>query len=54
MEVPEMEGDEGEILTHLMQALKGAKATGDDKLTKQIGNTVTFLTRQYISSESGE
>lgn len=54
MDVPEMEGDEGEILTHLMQALKGAKAAGDDKLIKQIGNTVTFLTRQYISSGGGE
>jgi len=54
MDVPEMEGDEGEILTHLMQALKGAKAAGDEKLTKQIGNTVTFLTRQYISSGGGE
>jgi predicted component of type VI protein secretion system len=51
MNVPEMEGDEGEILNHLMKALGMAKSTGDEKLIKQIGNTVTFLTRQYISGE---
>ena len=49
--VPEMEGDEGEILNHLMKALGMAKSAGDEKLIKQIGNTVTFLTRQYISGE---
>ena len=48
---PEMEGDEGEILSHLMKALGMAKSMNDEKLTKQIGNTVTFLTRQYISGE---
>ena len=51
MNVPEMEGDEGEILNHLMKALGMAKSAGDEKLIKQIGNTVTFLTRQYISGE---
>lgn len=51
MDVPEMEGDEGEILNHLMKALGMAKSAGDEKLIKQIGNTVTFLTRQYISGE---
>ena len=51
MNVPEMEGDEGEILNHLMKALGMAKSTGDEKLINQIGNTVTFLTRQYISGE---
>tara|TARA_R110000823_G_scaffold165745_1_gene297921 strand:- start:41 stop:466 length:426 start_codon:yes stop_codon:yes gene_type:complete len=49
--VPEMEGDEGEILNHLMKALGMAKSKGDEKLINQIGNTVTFLTRQYISGE---
>jgi hypothetical protein len=51
MNVPEMEGDEGEILNHLMKALGMAKSAGDEKLINQIGNTVTFLTRQYISGE---
>jgi hypothetical protein len=51
MDVPEMEGDEGEILNHLMKALGMAKSAGDEKLIKQIGNTITFLTRQYISGE---
>lgn len=51
MSVPEMEGDEGEILNHLMKALGMAKSMNDEKLIKQIGNTVTFLTRQYISGE---
>lgn len=51
IDAPEMEGDEGEILSHLMKALGMAKSMGDEKLTKQIGNTVTFLTRQYISGE---
>ena len=51
MNVPKMEGDEGEILNHLMKALGMAKSTGDEKLINQIGNTVTFLTRQYISGE---
>ena len=51
MNVPEMEGDEGEILNHLMKALGMAKSAGDEKLIKQISNTVTFLTRQYISGE---
>lgn len=51
IDAPEMEGDEGEILSHLMKALGMAKSMNDEKLTKQIGNTVTFLTRQYISGE---
>ena len=51
MNVPEMEGDEGEILNHLMKALGMAKSMDDEKLIQQLGNTVTFLTRQYISGE---
>tara|TARA_R110001592_G_scaffold161802_3_gene394608 strand:+ start:1784 stop:2212 length:429 start_codon:yes stop_codon:yes gene_type:complete len=51
IDATEMEGDEGEILSHLMKALGMAKSMGDEKLTKQIGNTVTFLTRQFISGE---
>ena len=46
----ESTGDEGEseILTHLNSALEVAKTKGDDKLIDQIGNTITFFTRQYI------
>ena len=46
-----MEGDEGEVLSHLMKALGIAKSMDNEKLIQQLGNTVTFLTRQYISGE---
>lgn len=48
--MPKVEGDEGEILSNLMKALDIAKSLDDEKLINQIGNTVTFLTRQYIST----
>ena len=49
-EETESTGDEGEadILTHLNSALEVAKTKGDEKLIDQIGNTITFFTRQYI------
>jgi DNA-binding phage protein len=50
-DAPEMEGDEGEVLSHLMKALGIAKSMDNEKLIQQLGNTVTFLTRQYISGE---
>lgn len=49
-DMPKVEGDEGEILSNLMKALDIAKSLDDEKLINQIGNTVTFLTRQYIST----
>lgn len=46
-------GDEGSIDSiqqHLNSALKGAKSLGDKKLTRQIGNTLTYLTRTQINN----
>jgi len=48
---PELEGDTKDILTHLESALEAAKAKGDEKLINQIGNTITFFTRQYVVKE---
>jgi hypothetical protein len=45
---PELEADEKEIMTNLETALEFAKQKGDEKLVDQIGNTITFFTRQYI------
>ena len=47
-EDPDLEGDEKAIMDNLEQALEFAKAKGDEKLIDQIGNTITFFTRQYI------
>ena len=41
-------GDEKEIMNNLETALEFAKQKGDEKLIDQIGNTITFFTRQYI------
>jgi len=48
---PELEGDTQDVLTHLESALEAAKAKGDEKLINQIGNTITFFTRQYVVKE---
>ena len=45
---PDLEGGEKEIMDSLENALEFAKQKGDDKLIDQIGNTITFFTRQYI------
>jgi hypothetical protein len=42
------EGNPDDILDSLKTALNGAKALGDEKLTDQIGNTITFYTRVHI------
>jgi hypothetical protein len=42
------EGNPDDILDALKTALGGAKALGDEKLTDQIGNTITFYTRVHI------
>lgn len=44
----DLEGGEKEIMDSLENALEFAKQKGDDKLIDQIGNTITFFTRQYI------
>ena len=48
---PELEGDTQDVLTHLESALEAARAKGDEKLINQIGNTITFFTRQYVVKE---
>lgn len=49
--VGDMEGSEGEIMKHLMSALKLAKQVGNDKLNTQIGNTLKFFVSEYISGD---
>ena len=44
----DLEGGAKEIMDSLENALEFAKQKGDDKLIDQIGNTITFFTRQYI------
>jgi len=44
----QLDGGEKEIMDSLENALEFAKQKGDEKLIDQIGNTITFFTRQYI------
>jgi hypothetical protein len=44
----DMEGDEGELMNHLMSALKIAKTMNNEKLSTQIGNTLKFFVSEYI------
>jgi hypothetical protein len=44
----DMEGNEGEIMNHLMSALKMAKGMNNEKLETQIGNTLKFFVSEYI------
>jgi hypothetical protein len=44
----QLDGGEKEIMDSLETALEFAKQKGDEKLIDQIGNTITFFTRQYI------
>ena len=47
----DMEGTEGEVMDHLMSALKVAKGMNNEKLTTQIGNTLKFFVSEYIGGE---
>lgn len=47
----DMEGETSEVLDHLEAALEAAQSIGDEKLINQIGNTITFYTRQHIVKE---
>jgi hypothetical protein len=47
----DMEGDEGDLMDHLISALKVSKAMDNDKLTTQIGNTLKFFVGEYIGGE---
>ena len=41
--------DEGDIMGHLEAAMEAARSLGDEKLMDQLGNTITFYTRQHIA-----
>lgn len=45
---PSFDGEAGDVMSHLNQALEAAKALGDEKLIAQLGNTITFVTRQHV------
>lgn len=47
----EEEGGVDDLENHLESALKIARSMGDEKLADQIGNTVTFFTRQYVARQ---
>ena len=47
----DMEGTEGELMDHLMSALKVAKGMDNEKLSTQIGNTLKFFVSEYIGGE---
>jgi hypothetical protein len=47
----DMEGTEGELMDHLMSALKVAKGMNNEKLSTQIGNTLKFFVSEYIGGE---
>ena len=44
----DLAGVEGEVQDNLEAALDKAKKLGDEKLVDQIGNTLTFFTRQHV------
>ena len=47
----DMEGSEGDLMDHLISALKVSKGMDNDKLTTQIGNTLKFFVGEYIGGE---
>ena len=47
----DMEGTEGDLMDHLMKALKVAKGMNNEKLETQIGNTLKFFVSEYIGGE---
>ena len=51
---PSMDKSEKELQTNLENALNAAKAIGDEKLTNQIGNTITFFTRTHVVGDVSE
>jgi len=46
-----LEGTEGELMDHLMSALKIAKGMNNEKLTTQVGNTLKFFVSEFIGGE---
>ena len=47
----EMEGDDSEIMNALMTSLKLSIASGNEKLTTQISNTIKFFVSDFIGGE---
>ena len=48
-ETEEGSGDEDGVMSHLEAAMEAARDLGDEKLIDQLGNTITFYTRQHIA-----
>ena len=48
VEVPETNTEEDRILQNLNRAQREAESLGDEKLLTQIGNTITYFTREHI------
>jgi len=48
----DMEGTEGDLMDHLMKALKISKGMDNEKLTTQIGNTLKFFVGEYIGGDN--
>jgi hypothetical protein len=46
----DLEGEEGEVMKNLMNALQSSKAMGNEKLTTQIANTIKFFIGEFIST----
>ena len=44
----DMEGTEGDLMSHLMDAFKIAKGMNNEKLETQVGNTLKFFVSEYI------
>ena len=47
----DMDGNEGDLMDHLISALKVSKGMNNEKLTTQIGNTLKFFVGEYIGGE---
>lgn len=48
-----LDAGEKDLQNNLEKALEAAKEMGDDKLAKQIGNTITFFTRTHVVGDAG-
>ena len=48
----DLTGTEKELQDNLEAALEAAKKIGDEKLQQQIGNSLTFFTRQHVVKEN--
>jgi hypothetical protein len=47
----DLTGDKKDVQDNLEAALEAAKALGDEKLATQIGNSLTFFTKQHVVKE---